>query len=64
MPTPTYLNTLEFQGLQLSTLINELEENFPPLNPTPNDSHASIMYLAGQRSVVEWITYRLTENDG
>ena len=64
MPTPTYLNTLEFQGLQLSNLVNELEENFPPLNPHPDESHASIMYRSGQRSVVEWITYRLTENDG
>jgi hypothetical protein len=60
MQSPTFLNTLEFQGLQLSSLVNELEENFPPLNPTPNDSHASIMYLAGQRAVVEWIADRLS----
>ena len=64
MPTPTYLNTLEFQGLQLSNLINELEANFPPTNPRPDDSLSSIMYSAGQRSVVEWITYKLSENDG
>jgi hypothetical protein len=62
MQTPTFLNTLEFQGLQLSTLVRELEENFPPTNPHPDDSHASIMYSSGQRSVVEWITYRLSED--
>lgn len=61
MQTPTYLNTLETQGLQLKGLVKELEENFPPINPTPNDSLASIMYLAGQRAVVEWIVERLSD---
>lgn len=63
MQTPTYLNTLEFQGLQLSTLVNELEENFPPLNPHPDDSHSLIMYRSGQRSVVEWIQHQLNEEN-
>jgi hypothetical protein len=61
MPTPTYLNMLETHGLQLSSLINELEQNFPQLNPHPDDPHSLIMYRSGQRSVVEWITFRLTE---
>jgi len=63
MQTPTYLNTLEFQGLQLSTLVNELEENFPPLNPHPDDSHSLIMYRSGQRSVVEWIQHHINEEN-
>lgn len=61
MQTPIFLNTLETHGLQLSSLIAELEENFPPVNPHPDDSPSQIMYRSGQRSVVEWINYRLTE---
>ena len=63
MPTPIYLNTLETHGLQLGSLIAELEENFPPTNPHPDDSHSQIMYRSGQRSVVEWIQHRLTEEN-
>jgi len=54
---------LETHGLQLKTVLQELEENFPPVTPTPNDSQSVIMYRSGQRSVVEWIQQRL-ENDG
>jgi hypothetical protein len=61
MPTPTYLNMLETSGLQLQSILQELEENFPPTNPHPDDSHSQIMYRSGQRSVVEWINHRLTE---
>ena len=63
MQTPISLNMLETHGLQLRTVLQELEENFPPVTPTPNDSHSLIMYRSGQRSVVEWIQQRL-ENDG
>jgi hypothetical protein len=54
---------LETHGLQLRTVLQELEDNFPPVTPTPNDAHSLIMYRSGQRSVVEWIQQRL-ENDG
>jgi hypothetical protein len=63
MQTPIYLNTLETHGLQLSSLIAELDENFPPTNPHPDDSLSQVMYRSGQRSVVEWINHRLTEEN-
>jgi hypothetical protein len=62
MQTPTYLNTLETHGLQLSTLLVQLEENFPPTNPHPTDPINLIMYRSGQRSVVEWIQSKLSED--
>jgi hypothetical protein len=62
MQTPTFLNTLETHGLQLSTLLVQLEENFPPTNPHPNDPTNLIMYRSGQRSVVEWIQSKLSED--
>jgi hypothetical protein len=39
----------------LSRLCEELEDNFPPINPTPKDDDRQIMWRAGQRSVVEYI---------
>jgi hypothetical protein len=62
MQSPISLNMLETQGLQLSSLITELEQNFPPVNPHPDDSHSQIMYRSGQRSVVEYIQRTLEEN--
>jgi hypothetical protein len=55
MQAPTYLNTREALGLQNHALIAQLNENFPPVTPTPSDSIAKIMYQSGQRSVVEFI---------
>ena len=63
MQTPIYLNTLETHGLQLSSLIAELDENFPPTTPNPSESISQIMYRSGQRSVVEWIQHRLIEEN-
>ena len=62
MQTPTSLNMLEVKGLQLSTLIQQLDENFPPINPHPDNSINLIMYRSGQRSVVEWIQQQLSED--
>ena len=62
MQTPIYLNTLETQGLQLSSLLAELEKNFPPTNPTPEMTMEQVMYRSGQRSVVEWIQSRMEED--
>ena len=45
----------------LRKIVDELEECFPPINPTPDTSHAKIMYLAGQRSVVEFLLAKLNE---
>ena len=51
----TSLNMLETVGLQTRSLLAEAEEIFPPVNPSPTDDIAMIMYRAGQRSVVEWL---------
>ena len=43
----TYLNTLEaILGPNLDQLIQELDEYFPPVNPTP-ETDLPIMYRAG-----------------
>ena len=55
----TTMTLLETQGLQLKTVLTELDENFPVLNPTPHTSIEQIMYQSGQRSVVEWLINRL-----
>ena len=55
----TSLNTLEALGLQVNSLLNELDETFPPVNPNPHDNTNVIMYRAGQRHVVEWLQQRL-----
>ena len=53
---------LETVGMQARGLTNQLEEIFPPVNPTPEDKMEKIMYQAGQRSVVEWIIQYMEEN--
>jgi hypothetical protein len=39
-----------------------MEEKFPPVNPHPKEELNTIMYKAGQRSVVEWLQNRLEED--
>lgn len=58
----TSLNTLEVLGMQHHAIINELNNNFPPITPTPEDTIEKIMYRSGQRSVVEWLLTRLETN--
>jgi hypothetical protein len=55
------LNLLETVGLQQKTILNQLDEIFPPVNPTPEMTTEQIMYKAGQRSVVEWIKQQSEE---
>jgi hypothetical protein len=45
-------------------LANELEDNFPPITPSPEDTIEKIMYRSGQRSVVEWLLNRLENSHG
>ena len=62
MQTKTSPNILDpIIGPTLPFIVEELEEKFPPVNPHPKEELASIMYKAGQRSVVEWIVNRLDE---
>jgi hypothetical protein len=39
----------------LTRLCDELQDYYPPINPTPKDDPHLIMFRAGQRSVVEYI---------
>ena len=48
-------------GPNIKYILEELEENFPPTTPIPEDSMQKIMYRSGQRSVVEWIAHRMNE---
>lgn len=43
------------KGPVLENLVTELENMYPPINPSPKDDDRLIMYRAGQRSVVEYI---------
>ena len=48
--------------MQMAALLERLEDDFPPLNPHPENTHAQIMYRAGQRSVVEYIKHHMDED--
>ena len=39
----------------ITKLVEQLDGAFPLYNPKPDDDLAKIMFLAGQRSVVEFI---------
>ena len=48
-------------GPTVESILLELEENFPPVNPHPKEELGSIMYKSGQRSVIEWISKRIED---
>ena len=56
---PNMLSLLETKGLQAQAIVTQLQETFPPINPTPDDTMEKIMYRSGQRSVVEWVIENL-----
>ena len=51
----TEVSLLELKGIQTNAMIQQMNEIFPPTNPTPEDTMEKIMYRSGQRSVVEWV---------
>ena len=58
----TYPNTLEpILGPNLKSILLELEDKFPPVNPHPKEELNTIMYKAGQRSIIDWLRERLEE---
>ena len=58
----TYPNTLEpLLGPNLDSILLEMEEKFPPVNPHPKEQLPAIMYQAGQRNVVEWLRNRVSD---
>ena len=55
------LNLLDVLGMTANAMLARLEQNFPPTNPTPEDTMEKIMYRSGQRSVVEWVINYMEE---
>jgi hypothetical protein len=53
---------LEVFGMEAKAVLHQMQERFPPVNPSPEDSIEKIMYRSGQRSVVEWLVDKL-ENE-
>ena len=43
----------------LSALVDELDELYPLFTPSPRDDDRTIMYRAGQRSVVDYILSKM-----
>ena len=54
---------LEVFGMEARAVLSEMDERFPVVNPSPDDSIEKIMYRSGQRSVVEWLVIRLDDDD-
>ena len=61
-PNMPDLNLLDVRGMTANAMLTQLEESFPPTNPTPEDSMEKIMYRSGQRSVVEWVIKYMEDN--
>ena len=60
----TYPNMLEpLIGQNMEAVLAELDEKFPPVNPHPKEDIGAIMYKSGQRSVVEWLKNRISEDE-
>ena len=56
MQIQTSRSTLEpILGPNPESLLTEMEERFPPVNPHPKEDLPCIMYKAGQQSVVEYV---------
>ena len=62
MQTQIYQNTLKFHSEKLSSLVADLESRFPWQPVHPKEPIESIMYRAGQSSVVEYVKQFLDEN--
>jgi len=54
---------LEVFGMEARAVLSEMDERFPVVNSSPDDSIQKIMYRSGQRSVVEWLKNRLDNDD-
>ena len=62
MPTQIYPNTLNLHSEKLEKLVEDLENKFPNEPIHPKEQLPSIMYRAGQASVVAYIKQILEEN--
>ena len=61
MQTPIYQSTLNIHSERLEKLVEELEEKFPFQPVHPKEELPSIMYKAGQQSVVQYVKQLLEE---
>ena len=61
MQTPIYPSTLNIHSERLEKLIEELENKFPTEPIHPKEHLPSIMYRAGQASVVAYVKQLLEE---
>ena len=61
-PNMPDLSLLDVRGMTANAMLALLEETFPPISPSPEDSIEKIMYRSGQRSVVEWVIQYMEEN--
>ena len=55
MQTQIYPSTLNLHSEKLEKLIEDLDIKFPPHTIHPKEDINSIMYKAGQQSVVEYV---------
>ena len=55
MQTQIYPSTLNLHSEKLEKLIEDLDLKFPPQTIHPKEEINSIMYRAGQQSVVEYV---------
>ena len=62
MQTQIYPNTLSIYSERLEKLVEDLETKFPNEPIHPKEELPSIMYRAGQASVVQYVKQLLDEN--
>ena len=62
MHTQIYPSTLNIHSERLEKLIEELENKFPNEPIHPKEQLPTIMYRAGQASVVQYVKQLLDEN--
>ena len=62
MPTQISLNTLKLHNERVDELFKKVEDNFKWQPVHPKESIESIMYRAGQASVVQYVKQILDEN--
>ncbi len=63
MQTQIYPATLNIYSEKLEKLVEDLENKFPPQPVHPKEQIASIMYRAGQTSVVDYVKTLLDETN-
>ena len=59
MQTQISHSTLSFNSERLEKLVEDLENQFPPHTIHPKEEINSIMYKAGQQSVVDYVKQSL-----